>query len=366
VKSLDSMPVEKLTAAAFRIPLAALESDGTFEWDSTTLVVVQIEADGETGIGYTYTDAAAAQLINERLAPLIIGSNVMDVSHARLGMIRAVRNIGVPGLAATAISAVDAALWDIKARILGVSLTMLMGRVRDSITVYGSGGFTSMSDHELERQFNDWGEQGIQNFKMKVGRHPERDIDRVKTARRVIGGNASLFVDANGAYSRKQALRFAHAFADAGVTWFEEPVVSDDLTGLRMLCSRAPPQIEIAAGEYCYTTLDFRRMVEAEAVDVLQADATRCCGITGFLEAATIADSHCMALSSHTAPMLHLAPSLAVPRMRNLEWFHDHVLIERELFDGFIEPRMGLLEPDATRPGNGLTFKHLDAGKYAL
>ena len=87
---------------------------------------------------------------------------------------------------------------------------------------------------------------------MKIGRQPERDVERVRVARAAVGDQAKLFVDANGAYSRKEALAFAHAFAELGVSWFEEPVSSDDLEGLRLLRDRAPEGMDIAAGEYGY------------------------------------------------------------------------------------------------------------------
>ena len=366
VNAHDSMSVDQLGVGAYRIPLAAPESDGTFEWDSTTLVVVEAHAQDQTGIGYTYTDASASLLISERLKTVVIGENAMAVGAVWQRMVGAVRNVGVAGLAATAISAVDAALWDLKARLIGVPLVTLLGATRDSVPVYGSGGFTNLAERDLERQLADWREQGIRAMKMKVGRDPDADIVRVKTARRAIGDDIELYVDANGAYSRKQALRFAATLADIGVVCFEEPVVSDDLAGLRILRDRAPPGMEITAGEYGYQSIDFRRLLEASAVDVLQADATRCCGITGFLAAAVLAQSHFIELSSHTAPMLHLAPALAVPGMRNVEWFHDHVLIERELFDGFVEPQDGFLKADLSRPGNGLALKGRDAMRYAV
>ena len=199
---------------------------------------------------------------------------------------------------------------------------------------------------------------------MKIGSEPERDVARVRAAREAIG-DARLFVDANGAYARKQALDFAHAFADLGVTWFEEPVSSDDLDGLRLIRDRAPAPIEIAAGEYGYEPFYFRRMLDAGAVDVLQADATRCGGITGFLKAAALADSHSLPISAHTAPALHLAVCCAAPRLRHIEWFHDHCRIEQALFDGAPVPRDGVIEPDLSRPGLGLEFKWKDAERLA-
>jgi len=201
--------------------------------------------------------------------------------------------------------------------------------------------------------------------KMKVGRDPAADVARVRVAREAIGPDTALFVDANGAYSRKQSLGFAAAYAELGVTWFEEPVVSDDLEGLRLIRDRAPAPMDIAAGEYGYDVVYFRRMCEAGAVDVLQADATRCAGVTGFLRAAAVADSYHLPLSSHCAPSIH-AHACCATGARHLEYFHDHVRIERMLFDGALEPVQGALHPAHDRPGFGLTFKAPDARQYAV
>jgi L-alanine-DL-glutamate epimerase-like enolase superfamily enzyme len=289
----------------------------------------------------------------------------MAVPAAWVAMGSAVRNIGRPGVAACAIAAVDVALWDLKARLLNVPLSDLFGSVRHGIPVYASGGFTSYSTDQLKRQFEAWAEMGIRRMKMKVGRHPEEDVQRVAAVRRVVGNEVELFVDANGAYSTKQALQIAHQFAESGVTWFEEPVSSDNLDGLRLVRERAPDGMDIAAGEYGYDTFYFRRMLEAEAVDFIQVDATRCGGLSGFIEAAALASSHHIPLSAHTAPSIHADVCCAVPAARHIEYFHDHVRIEKMLFDGVLEPVGGILYPDLSRPGNGLVFKRTDAVRYA-
>jgi L-alanine-DL-glutamate epimerase-like enolase superfamily enzyme len=265
-----------------------------------------------------------------------------------------------------AIAAVDAALWDLKARLLDVPVVTLLGAVRDSVPVYGSGGFTSYSIPQLQEQLRGWVASGIPRVKMKIGTHPGDDVARVRAAREAIGWNAELFVDANGGYSRKQALALAEAFADFGVTWFEEPVPSDDLDGLRMLRDRAPAGMEIAAGEYGYDLWYFRRMLEAGAVDVLQADATRCAGITTFLRVGALCEARLLNLSAHCAPSLHVHPCCAVMPVRHVEYFHDHVRIEQLLFDGALMPNNGALYPDRTRPGFGLDFKRQDAAKWRI
>jgi L-alanine-DL-glutamate epimerase-like enolase superfamily enzyme len=224
-------------------------------------------------------------------------------------MIHAIRNLGRPGIASMAISAVDTALWDLKAKLVDLPLVTLLGQVHDSAPVYGSGGFTSYSLERLREQLGGWVAQGIPRVKMKIGTHPSEDLERVKAARQAIGKGAKLFVDANGAYSRKEALAFAAAFAELEVSWFEEPVSSDDLEGLHLIRDRAPGSMEIAAGEYGYDLIYFRRMLEAGAVDVLQADATRCGGITGFMQVAALCQAHHLPLSAHCAPSLHVHPA---------------------------------------------------------
>lgn len=347
--------IDRLDVSAYTVPTDGPEADGTIAWDSTTMVLVRAHAAGTVGLGYTYADTSAAELVRSKLAGVVTGGDAFGVTGSWRAMWQAVRNLGRPGTAACAMSAVDNALWDLKARLLGVPLVRVLDAARLEVPVYGSGGFTSYTVDRLKAQLGGWVESGISAVKMKVGTDPGSDLGRVREARAAIGPAASLFVDANGAYSRKQALAFAEAFADLGVTWFEEPVPSDDLAGLRLIRDRGPAGMEIAAGEYGYETEYFRRMLEAGAVDVLQADATRCGGITGFLRAGVLADAFGLDLSAHTSPAQHLHACCAVPRLRNLEYFFDHVRIESMFFDGNPEPVRGVLRPDLGLPGNGLT-----------
>src|SRR3954471_6995370 len=360
----DTFPIRRIETQIYRVPTDYPESDGTLSWDGTTLVLVQATAGNETGIGYTYADRSTAILISDLLAEILKGHDAMDIPGCWNTMVRRVRNLGRPGICSMAISAVDTALWDLKARLLHVPLVKLLGAVRRSAPIYGSGGFTSYSIRQLQAQLGGWVEQGIPRVKMKIGRDVSADTERVRAVRKVIGF-AELFVDANGAYSRKQALRQAEAFAELGVSWFEEPVSSDDLEGLHLLRNRAPAGIEIAAGEYGYEAGYFRRMLQAHAVDVLQADATRCGGITGFLQAANLCHAYHLPLSAHTAPAIHMHVGCVVTPLRHLEYFHDHVRIEKMFFDGIPEPVNGELCPDLTRPGMGIELKRADAERFA-
>jgi L-alanine-DL-glutamate epimerase-like enolase superfamily enzyme len=285
-------------------------------------------------------------------------------------MCRAVRNAGKPGLVAMAISAVDIALWDLKARVLGLPLVRLLGAARPDVPVYGSGGFTTYDDKQLEQQLRFWvEEQNIPRVKIKIGeswgRDERRDLARAQFTRKLVGDGVEFYVDANGGYTRKQAIRVGHALADLDVTWFEEPVSSDDLVGLHEIRDAITP--DVAAGEYGYDLPYFARMLTADAVDCLQADVTRCGGITIWQRAAALAESLGMQISGHCAPHAHAAVAASVPNLRHLEWFHDHTRIESMFFDGTLDPDGGAIHPcDNTAPGLGLELRSAVANRYRV
>jgi L-alanine-DL-glutamate epimerase-like enolase superfamily enzyme len=357
--------VEAVDVSAYTIPTDEPESDGTLEWDSTTIVVVEARGGGETGLGYTYCDAAAGKLVESKLVDVARGTEIGSVRETWDAMSRALRNVGRPGLGFMALSAVDTALWDLAARVRGVPLVEALGAAHETVPVYGSGGFTSYTLDRIREQLGGWVAQDIPRVKLKVGRDPAADPARLDAAREAVGDDTEIFVDANGALSRKDALAWAERFAgEWGVTWFEEPVSSDDLDGLRLLRDAGPPGLEIAAGEYGDVAPAFRRLVEV--VDCLQADVTRCGGYTGLLDVAAIADAAQVDLSGHCAPQLSAHGLVAVRRLRHLEWFHDHVRLEAMLFDGVLEPDGGALRPDRSRPGNGLELKRKEAERWAV
>lgn len=363
---LHGCEITSADVKVYTVPTDAPEADGTFTWDSTTMVLVALDAGSKRGIGYTYADPSAGKLVKALLENLVRGKDVFDHGAILQAMYRQVRNSGETGITAMAISAIDNALWDLRARLLDIPLVSLLGSVREGIPVYGSGGFTSYDDAQLQHQLGGWAEQGFKMVKMKVGTHPDDDPRRVRVARRAIGDSTGLFVDANGAYTITQALQLGYCFAEYDVRWFEEPVSSDNLAGLCEVRSRAPIGMDIAAGEYGYTAWYFDRMLTAKAVTVLQVDATRCGGISGFLHAASLCWAANIPLSSHCGPSMHLHVCCAVPRAIHMEFFHDHARIERTFFDGFCEPVQGVMSPDRSRPGMGLTLKEKDAEPYLI
>ena len=361
----SDVSVQRLWVSAYEVPTDEPESDGTFEWDSTTIVVVQAHAGQAVGIGYTYAPVAAGSLVEEQLAPLAEGADALAPAETSERLARALRNAGRPGIGFCALAAVDTALWDLKARLLELPLVDVLPRVREDVPVYGSGGFCSYSLARLRKQLRGWIADRIPRVKMKISRDPQHDPRRLDTARSTIGDDAELLVDSNGALHPKEAIAWATRLRhDWGVSWFEEPVPSSDFEALRRVRDAAPGGLEIAAGEYAYVPADFRNLVGA--VDCLQADVTRCGGYTGLLKAAGLAAANGLDLSGHCAPQISVHGFCAVANARHLEYFHDHVRVESLLFDGVLEPVGGSLRPDRSRPGHGLELKGGDAERYAV
>jgi L-alanine-DL-glutamate epimerase-like enolase superfamily enzyme len=370
LRGTDSAPViAGVETAVYTVPTDAPEADGTMSWDETTLVLVTVHGGGETGLGWSYASDAAKTVIDGTLSPVVTGRDALSIQAIAEDMSRALRNIGRPGIGATALSAVDVALWDVKARLLGVALTDLLGRARDRVPVYGSGGFTSYDDDQTARQLAGWTEYDqIPRVKIKIGeswgRHEKRDLHRVALARKVIGPAAALYVDANGGYQAGQAVRVGQRLAEHGVSWFEEPVSSQDLAGLAAVRRQVTP--DVAAGEYSWSLADSAHLISAGAVDCLQLDVTRCGGITEFLRAAALAAAHNLDVSAHCAPALHAHVGAAIRNLRHVEYFHDHQRIESLLFDGTLRPDHGDLVPDVARPGLGLQLRGQEAEKFRV
>ncbi len=368
-KPLTEVQISDVWAAAYTIPTDAPEADGTLAWDSTTLVVAGARCGDVTGTGWTYGHSSCAAVITNLLAPKILGRNALDVAGVSDTMAKAVRNVGRGGVGGQAMSAVDIALWDLKARLLGVPLHHLIGAVRDAVPVYGSGGFTTYDHLRLRDQLTTWTKElDIPRVKIKIGEswgsRTKRDISRIRQTRAIVGDDVEVYVDANGAYDTKQAIRIMSAVHDMDVRWFEEPVSSDDLAGLHRI--REAVAADVTAGEYGYDLPYFERMCGAGAVDCLQADASRCGGITEWLRVAAVAAAHGLDISAHCAPWLHAAVGACVPNLRHLEWFHDHARIEVQFFDGATLPLDGLLRPPVGAPGHGLTLRSADLEAFRV
>jgi L-alanine-DL-glutamate epimerase-like enolase superfamily enzyme len=363
-----AVPVGDLTVHAFDVPTdgpGGQEQDGTLTWSSTTLIVVEAHAGGQTGLGYTYGDTSVAALAQSKLAPVVQGKDAMAPAASWRAMFTELRNAGQPGIGAMAVSAVDIALWDLKARLLDIPLFMGVPAFRDQVPVYGSGGFTNYPLPRLVSQVGSWVGAGIPRVKIKTSRDPSADPERLMAIRKEIGDGPELFTDANGALTPKAALYWANRFAtEWGVTWFEEPVSSLDIAGLRLLRDCGPAGLDITAGEYGYLLHDFE--ILAGVVDCLQADVTRCGGITGLLQVGGLTEARQLDLSAHCAPAVSAHAFCGVPRLRHLEYFHTHVRLEGMAFDGVLSPSGGELRPDPARPGLGLAVKWADLENYRV
>ena len=365
-----SVPVDHVDVHAFTVPTDGpdgKEEDGTLSWDSTTMVLVLAHGGGLTGLGYTYAEPAAARFVEDKLAPVVRGRDALTPAASCHAMFTAIRNAGRPGLGAMAVSAVDIALWDLSARLLDVSLAQRLPACHDRVPVYGSGGFTNYPLDRLTGQLAGWVAQGIPRVKLKTGRNPGEDPLRLAEVREAVGDAVELFTDANGAFTGRQAQYWARRYHEEwDVRWFEEPVSSADFEGLAGVRDRAPAPLEVAAGEYGFVLRDFTNLLDHASVDCLQADVTRCGGITGLLSVAGLASARQIDLSAHCAPAVSAHAFCAVERLRHLEYFHDHTRLEDLLFDGVLTPDGGALHPDPARPGLGLAVKWADAEPYRV
>jgi L-alanine-DL-glutamate epimerase-like enolase superfamily enzyme len=305
-------------------------------------------------------------VIEAKLASAVEGADALMPERCWAELQVQARQLGHAGIAAMAISAVDVALWDLKARLLGVTVADALPRFHKSVPVYGSGGFCNYSEGELRDQARDWMAAGFRSVKIKVGREKLKDPARVETVRSVTGPTIELMVDGNGAYAPQEALLWAECFREQGVTYFEEPVSSEDLHGLAEVRRRAPAGLAVAAGEYGWNLPYFHQMLNAGAVHILQADVTRCGGITNMLRIDGLCKARNLPFSAHCAPAISAHVCCAMETVVHIEYFFDHYRIESMLFDGTLDPSEGLLTPDRSRPGFGLELKRKEAERYAV
>lgn len=316
--------------------------------------------DGAEGLGFSYSKRAGGPGLYAHaceIAPELIGQDPSDTGRLWEKLAWAGASVGRGGLAVQAIAALDVALWDLKARRAGLSLSKLLGAYRDGVPCYNtSGGFLSSSLDEVIDNARKSLDSGIGGIKIKVG-HPDSavDIGRVEAVRAAIGPAVPLMVDANQQWTRAKALRIGRVFEAYELTWIEEPLDAQDAQGHAALA--AALDTPIATGEMLTSVAEHALMISAGGADFIQPDAPRVGGITPFLKVLALAEQSRLSVAPHFAMELHVHLAAAYPHevwVEHFDWleplFNERLLV----VDG------KMIVPD--RPGLGLTLSEQAAG----
>jgi L-alanine-DL-glutamate epimerase-like enolase superfamily enzyme len=329
---------------------AAERSDEFFE-----LIGVTLEDDAsERGTGWTFTSdygggEAVKALLDTLLTPRLRGRSVVDTDAINEDLFHVTHRLG-HGIASLAIAAIDVALWDLRARLAGVSLARALGQVRDRVPAYGSGKASpTLPTDELVELSASYVRSGFHALKIRIGRNPAGDVERLRRVRDAVGPDVRIMCDANERLDLPTALWLGRRLVDAGIYWLEEPLLSQDLEGYRRL--RAALPIPLALGEHVYSRREFIPYMANDAIDIVQPDV---CMIGGFSEAmklGRVAESHGLALAPHFMTELHVHLAAALPRATYVEYYpfmddllEEHLVVE----DGQVLVPQG--------PGHGVRF----------
>jgi L-alanine-DL-glutamate epimerase-like enolase superfamily enzyme len=279
-----------------------------------------------------------------------------------------VRGFGRKGVAFSAISSIDIALWDLKARFFDVPLYRLLGPFTDSVPIYGSGGWTSFTEDELVREQVGYVERGIPRIKMKVAKdfgHAEaEDLRRLAAVRKAVGDDVEIYVDANNGFYAKQAIGFARRMAEYDVRWFEEPVLADDIAGLAAIARAI--DIPVATGEHEYTKYGFKELITQGGADIVQPDVGRVGGVTEWLKVAHLAHAFNLPVAPHAVQLVHLHLACCTPNLKVVEYLGVSEETDRIMFTEFPQPKNGMWSPYADRPGLGLELNPKAVERYAV
>ncbi len=352
------MQLDRLRVTRYSIPLARPVSDATHGTiRDFALVAVRAESGGShLGLGYTYTVGSSAAssmeaLIADDLAPLLVGRDPRRTEDAWRLMWRATHYAGRGGPASFAISAVDMALWDLKAKALSEPLWRLLGGSSPVVAAYASGIDLHLSPSELASQARSWLGMGFRAFKMKVGRAVLReDLERVEAVRAAIGPDLPLMVDANMKWTVAEALRASRSLAASDPMWLEEPTDPADVRGHVRIQQEGP--VPVAAGENLHTLAEFKAMIANGAVAFPQPDVTNCGGITPWIKVAHLAEAHGLPVTTHGAHDVHVSLLAAVPNASFLE-------VHGFGMDSFVKHPLRISDGVVTapsRPGHGVEF----------
>jgi len=361
--------ITDVTTTLLRIPGLPGIQDATIRHRESGRGGLFVHLKTDAGLeGFAPGIGTARGVIHDVLKPLLVGQD--PLAHERVwdDMFWRVRGFGRKGVAFSAISAVDIALWDLKAKIFGVPLYRLLGPYTDTVPIYGSGGWTSFTEDELVREQVGYVERGIPRVKMKVakdfGRAEAEDLRRLAAVRKAVGDGVEIFVDANNGFYAKQAIGFARRMADYDVHWFEEPVLADDIAGLAAIARAI--DIPVATGEHEYTKYGFKALIEAGGADIVQPDVGRVGGVTEWLKVAHLAHAFNLPVAPHAVQLVHLHLACATPNLKVVEYLGVSEETDKLFYTEFPEPKDGLWSPYADRPGLGLELDPHAVERYAV
>lgn len=324
---------------------------------------------GLEGLGLSIPGRAVQAVVEQNLKHLLVGRDPFNIEWLWERMFWEIRTYGRKGIAFCAISAVDMALWDLKAKALGLPLYRLLGPYHERVPIYGSGGWTDFDERELVAEQTDYiNRLGVRAVKMKVakdfGKSEREDIVRLDAVRKAIGDDVELLVDANNGYYAKQAIRMARHFEERRVGWFEEPVLADDIDGLAAI-SRATT-IPIATGEHEYTKYGFKDLIARGGVDIVQPDVGRVGGVTEWMKVAHLAHAFNLPVAPHAFQLVHLHLAMCTPNLRLVEYLGVTEQGDQIWFTDFPQPKDGWWAPYPDRPGLGLELNPRVVEQYRV
>ena len=345
---------------------------GAWEGGATSIFIHIKTDEGIEGVGIAEPRPVHAirAIVDREFKGLLIGQDPFNIEKIWNEMFWKIRNYGRKGVGIQALAAIDVGLWDLKAKALGVPLYRLLNPMYESVPVYGSGGWTNMTEEELVGEATGFVDQGFSKYKMKVGmnfgQEEKEDIKRVAAVREAVGDDIEVYVDANMGYNVKQAIRMTRIFEEYNVGWLEEPVLADNITGLAEV-TRAS-DIPIATGENEYTRHGFKELIANRGADIIQPDVARVGGVTEWMKVASLADSFGLQIAPHGIPEVHLHLCMAIPYLKVVEYFDGGWgrVGKANFFTDVPLPQNGMWTPFPDKPGLGFGLDPDAVAKYSI